>query len=133
MLTFEFCLCCPLPDGPLEFVSWVQHSAIARRTNGTYFSETCVDGQQLLLNIMGILEMMPSEQRFHSQKPEEITRGQISRVKMEAGPHLCFCGQTFLYWHSSVPAHSHGGSTSPDSTIIILDETCSLRCCKISP
>jgi hypothetical protein len=39
---------------------------------------------------MGILQMMPPQQQFHSQKPEKITRGQISSVRMMAEPHPRF-------------------------------------------
>lgn len=104
-----FGLCCLLKAAHSSLFNRSSILPLAGSTNGTYFLVSCVDGHQLFLNIMGILEIMPPQQQFHSQKPEKIMMGWISSVRMVAGPHPWFlwpnnaalthqCASTLSWW-----------------------------------
>jgi len=52
---------------------------LAGSTNGTYFLVSCIEGHQLFLNIMGILEMMPPQ-----QKPKKNHEG-LNQLRQDGG------------------------------------------------
>lgn len=65
-------------------------SATAGGTAATDFLESCVAWSAILLNVRDNLEMMPSLQRFHSQKQGQFTSSQIGQVR-RVGTTAMYC------------------------------------------